>query len=741
MSRESKVQSKHLARLAKVYVRQSTLKQLTKNQESTRRQYQLTEKAHSLGWPEPRIQVIDDDLGMSGVDSENRIGFQRLVSEIGMGEVGIVLVTEVSRISRLNSDWHRVIELCAVFETLIADEDGLYDPRDPNDRLVLGLKGTLFSAELQILQARMRGGLLNKARRGALTVRLPVGYRRQHDGTVVLDPDEQVRATLNIVFDQFELLQNARAVQRYFLSHSLKMPRYVQYGPDAGRLFWIKPTYQMIQQVLTNPAYAGIFVFGRRGQHSQPGNPSQKIQHRKLLEEWEIVVPGIYPTYTSEARYYEIRRILRANMYNFEKKNPGAPREGRGLITGIITCGKCGRSMTISHGSDYHSYWCVRELMTHAAPCCQTFAVKHLDDAMRKIFFEVIRPATLETMLSALDTVEAERQTLDKQWQLKLERARYDVQLAQRQYDVVDPDNRLVARALETRWNECLATLQNQEREYAGVHSTSLAPLSESEKVAVRQLAEDLPAIWDAATTSFADRKRLLRTVIREVTVTVNVSDTQPKSAEIAIHWNGGAITTHTVVYPPTGWHMTTDAQLIQKMRELAQQMPDHQIALALNEANLKTRMGKPWTYRRVVMIRKQYAIPTACPIDPGISAIRADGFVSAAHAAQRLNVSDALIHYWVRQGVLVVDQRMAQSYLWVRLSDDDITRLNGVADYSHLPTVKEIANQFGWTRDFVWNLVRQGIYLPYRQALGRSWEWRLKCLDPQKIPASDPPM
>jgi DNA invertase Pin-like site-specific DNA recombinase len=729
MTREHVIHNKHLSRLAIVYVRQSTMKQVARNQESTRRLYQLSDKAQHLGWPQPRIQVIDDDLGMSGASSECRTGFQRLVSAIGMGEVGIILVTEVSRLSRLNSDWHRVIELCAVFETLIADEDGLYDPRDPNDRLVLGLKGTLFSAELQILHARMRGGLLNKARRGALAVRLPVGYRRLGDGTVALDPDEHVQATLNILFGQFDLLQNARAVQRYFLTHDLTMPRYVQYGPDAGRLFWIKPTYQMIQQVLTSPVYAGIFVYGRRVQQiqpgHQPGDPTHTVQHSRLIEEGDIVVPNTYPAYISETRYYWNREVLRANMYNFEEKHPGAPREGRGLLAGIITCGRCGRSMTVSYGSDYHVYQCRRELLTHAASCCQTFSMKHLDDAVRRVFYEVMQPARLETLLAAFDAVETERQALDKHWQLRLERARYDIYLAQRQYDAVDPDNRLVARQLERRWNDALIALQSLEHEYAVVQSAELAPLTELEKAAVRQLAEDLPMVWDSPTTTYADRKRLLRTAIQEATLTVK--DTKPRSAQLSLLWSGGVTTTHRIVCPPTGWHMVTDSRNVERIRELAQRWPDHQITDVLNGDGTRTRTGKMWTYQRVKSVRKLYRIPTACSIDPGAGPVRADGFVSAAFAAKRLCVSDALIHYWVKQGVLTADQRIAQSYLWVRLTDEDIARLDGWTDWGSLPTVNEVARQHGWTRNAVWDLVRQGVFVPHRQHLGLSWEWRLK--------------
>lgn len=368
MTRETLVQQTHLARLALIYVRQSTTKQVALNQESTRRQYQLTETAQRLGWPQPRIQVIDDDLGLSGASSTQRNGFQRLVAAISLGEVGLVLVTEVSRLSRLNSDWHRVIELCAVFETLIADEDGIYDPRDPNDRLVLGLKGTLFSAELHILRARMRGGLLNKARRGALALRLPVGFRRLGDGTVVQDPDDQVRTILQTLFNQFDRLKTGRAVQRYFAQHELQLPRYVQSGPERGRLYWTRPTYQAIQQILTNPAYAGIFVYGRRIQQMQPGEPPRLVLHRRLIDEWEIVVPNIYPGYITEAQYYANREILRANLFNFDKRRPGAPREGVGLLVGIIICGRCGRRMTANYGSDHQVYHCRREQITYDQP-------------------------------------------------------------------------------------------------------------------------------------------------------------------------------------------------------------------------------------------------------------------------------------------------------------------------------------------------------------------------------------
>lgn len=724
MTVSPKIQAHHLTRQAIAYVRQSTPKQVQHNQESTRRQYQLADLAHEWGWPQPLIKVIDDDLGLSGASSHQRAGFQRLVAAISLGEVGLVLVTEVSRLSRLNSDWHRVIELCAVFETLIADGDGLYDPRDPNDRLLLGLKGTLFAAELHILRARMRDNLLNKARRGELALRLPVGYRRLHDGSVVLEPDEQVCHTLHILFEQFTILQSARAVQRYFQQHQIKMPRLIQHGVDYGRITWLEPTYQMIQQVLTSPVYAGVFVYGRRKTRAMRGDPVQVQTHRLPVEEWGIVIPDIYPAYISYDQYLLNRQVLRANQYNFEKKGCGAPREGRGLLQGLLICGRCGRRMTPNYASKYQGYACRREQITYATHQCQSFPMTYLDQAVSDIFLAAVQPVQLETMLEALAVLEQERQRLDRHWQLRLEQARYQVHLAQRQYDAVDPDHRLVARALEKRWNDAMTDLNQLEQEYAHMRRGELAPLSEVEQQAVRQLAQDLPALWQAATTTATDRKRMLRLVIREVTLT-----TQPdtRSAEFVILWSGNVTTRHTVTCPPIGWHCVTDAKVLQRIHELAMTHPDHRVAELLNAEGIYTQTGKLWTYQRVRSIRKQHHIPTGCPLDPQESTPRGDGLISAMAAAQLLKVSPATVHLWANQGILISDQRVSASKLWVRVNDSDLTRLNGSLQCDYLPTITDIMKERQVTRDEVWALVRAGHYLPYRARNGRSWEWRLK--------------
>ena len=731
MSRETLIQPHHLARQAIVYVRQSTAKQLTQNQESTRRQYQLTETALQLGWSQSCIQIIDADLGLSGTSSTQRTGFQRLVATISLGEVGIILVTEVSRLSRLNSDWHRVIELCAVFETLIADEDGLYDPRDPNDRLLLGLKGTLFSAELHILRARMRGGLLNKARRGALALRLPVGYRRRVDGSVVQDPDQQVRTTIQTLFEQFALLKTGRAVLRYFCQHQLQMPRYIQTGSDAGRLFWVRPTYQMIQHVLTSPVYAGIFVYGRRVQQVQVGEQPRIITHRRLIEEWEIVVPDIYPAYISTAEYYANRELLHHNLYNFSKRQIGfqrqigAPREGAGLLVGMLICGRCGRRMSPNYSRDHRVYHCRQEQITYDVPQCQAFLQGYLDQALQDLFFEAVQPARLETIVRALDTIEHERQTLERQWQLKLERARYAVELAARQYDAVDPDNRLVARELEKRWNTALVEQERLEQAYATARRAELAPLTEDEQQAVRHLADDLVAVWSAPTTAVADRKRLLRLAIQEVTVTVRADAS--RIADVTVLWSGGVTTSHTVVCPPLGWHCVTDAALLTRIGELAQRMPDHQIAEVLNAESIQTQTGKPWTYQRVLSIRKLHRIATACPLEPSGGGQRGDGRIGVAEAARQLGISRSLLHTWIEQGVLACEQRTARSCRWVHLSEGDRARLDGQHDWSCFPSLREVMQAYGYSREQIWSMVQAGEYVAYRHVAGVRGKWHFQ--------------
>ena len=669
-----KLQPHHLRLRAMVYVRQSTPRQVIENQESTRRQYQLAERARQMGWASPQVQVIDDDLGMSGASSHQRTGFQRLVAAIGLGEVGIVLVTEVSRLSRRNSDWHRVIELCAVFRTLIADEDGVYDPQDPNDRLLLGVKGTLFAAELHILRARMRGNLLNKARRGELALRLPVGYRRLGDGTVVLDPEEQVRQTLARILERFSVLRNARAVQRELNAQRLQMPRLIQIGADAGKLAWVQPTYQMIQQVLTSPVYAGMFVYGRRKREMTPGDPPVMAERRRPVEEWDITVPGVYPAYLSYDQYLRNRQQLRDNMYNFAKKGRGAPRDGMALLQGLMLCGHCGRRMTVSHGHEHRRYECRRAQLDYAAAPCQAFPVRHLDEAMAAVFLEALRPAALQTTLEAFAVMERERRDVDRHWQLRIERARYEAERAQRQYDAVEPENRSVARSLEARWNAALEALEGLKSEYAVMRRTDLLPLDKADREHVQRLAANLPALWHAATTTMVDRKRLLRLVVTEVTLTTHPEQRQ---AGFKVLWCGGAVTLHTADCPPIGAHQRTEAQVLARLAALAGDQPDHRVAACLNTEGLAHPDRQGMELRAGPLDAEATWNPDRMPAEArsrGDQGRRPGIEQGGGRAAAESPLS--LLNLWVRHGVLEHDQRVRASKVWVRLTEQDFARL-----------------------------------------------------------------
>jgi DNA invertase Pin-like site-specific DNA recombinase len=719
-----KVEPRHMRLLAVVYVRQSTPQQLQNNQESTRRQYELAERARRMGWPDAAVRVIDDDLGMSGASSQDRAGFQRLVAAIGMGEVGIVLVTEVSRLSRLNSDWHRVIELCAVFGTLIADEDGVYDPRNPNDRLLLGGKGTLFAAELHILQARMRGALTSKAERGELAVALPVGYRRRPDGVVVQDPDDAVRLAIATVFERFAALGNARAVLRYFVGNGLMVPRLVQTGPDMGRIVWERPVYRMFHRMLANPAYAGTFVYGRCRRDTAAGDPPAATTRRLPLEDWSIVVRGVYPAYISHEIFLANRQKLRANRYNFAAKGRGAAREGTALLQGLVHCGRCDRQMGVSYGRQQPRYEC-RFAQTHRGePMCQSFIAGAIDDVVVRAVLDAVRPAGLEATLVALRELGRERGEADRQWRLRLERARYEARLAQRQYDAVDPDNRLVARELERRWEAALAEAEWLAEEYERLRRTELRPLDDLEVGEVRRLASDLPALWRADTTTPVDRKRLLRLVVASVAVTVGSGRS---GAEIQVLWSGGARTAHRAESPDMGRHLRTEAQALDAIRALTARMPDHQVAATLAASGLRTRQGKPWTTIRVASMRRQHGIPTACPADTGGRASRADGFIPARVAARRLGITLGAIRVWAHRGVLACDQSRAAAKLWIRLGEDDVRRVAGAADTRGMERVRSVVRRCGTSVDAVWERVRHGEFDAYRAPRGPGqWEWWL---------------
>jgi hypothetical protein len=473
------------------------------------------------------------------------------------------------------------------------------------------------------------------------------------------------------------------------------------------------------------------FVYGRRRREVVPGDPPALINRRVALTEWDILVPGVYPAYLTYDAYLANRRTLQDNLYNFALKGSGAPREGPALLAGLVVCGRCGRRMAVSYGSAHHCYHCRRAQADYGEPQCQSCPVGALDALVTSVFLEAVAPAGLEATLATLETLERDREAIDRQWLLRLERARYEVALAQRQYDAVDPDNRLVVRELERRWNAALSALETLESDYALMQRTDLLPLDAAERDEVRRIAADLPELWRAETTTAVDRKRLLRLAIAAVTV---MADRAAHRIDAVILWTGGATSTHTASLPPVGLHAVTDAAVISRIRELSKDRPDHAVAQALNAAGLRTQTGKEWTYARVQSMRKLYAIPTGCPIRTGSMEPRADGRCSGRAAARRLGVSASLVHLWVQHGIISCDQRCSRSKLWVRLTDTDIARLDGSADVSGLPTLTEVAEATGMEREAIWKRIRQGDYIAFRTSRGRGqWEWRL-----QEHPAAD---
>lgn len=538
-----KVREAHLRRDAFVYVRQSTPQQVLNNTESSDRQYALRGRAALLGWPGGGIQVIDDDLGRSGQNAAGRPGFQRLLAEIALDRVGIVLALEMSRLARSCKDWHHLLELCSIFGTLLADADGVYDPRDYNDRLLLGLKGAMSEAETHLLRGRMNDGLLNRARRGEVFSHAPIGYVRAGGG-LALDPDEQARDVVRQVFDGFERLGSAQAVLRDFVAREVKIPVRPIKGEDKGRLVWRRPNRVTLHGILTHPVYAGSYRWGHRAvdpRKKVPGKP-QSGRGKRKPEDCLVLLPGVCPAYITEERFRANQQRLRDNRSGPD--TPGAARHGPSLLGGLLACATCGCRLMVSHngGGRHLRYVCARGRVTYAGPECQSLAGHRLDTLVAEQVLEALRPAALELHLAAAADVEGRRRLEHEDWGRRLERARYEAARARRQYDQVEPENRLVARELERAWEAALAEQRRLEREYEGLCHARPRGLSDEERGAIRALAGDLPALWGAPTTTAADRQRVVRLLVGRVVVQVAGAT---ERVEVAIHWQGGCVTRH----------------------------------------------------------------------------------------------------------------------------------------------------------------------------------------------------
>jgi DNA invertase Pin-like site-specific DNA recombinase len=593
MPTDPKIRPDHLRRQAVVYVRQSTMQQVRGHRESTVRQYALADRAKVLGWPAAAVQTIDEDQGRSGARADHRDGFKKLLAEIGAGQVGVVLALEASRLARSSVDWHRLVEICVVTRTLLADEAAVYEPRDPNDRLLLGVKGTISEAELFTIRCRLHDGRWSKARRGELSKPLPVGYVQDEAGAVIKHPDRQVQARLAYIFDLFAELRVARRVVARLRREGLQIPALTWGGPGHGEVRWKAPTFGAIMRLLHNPAYAGAYVYGQKEYDSfdrSPATGKAKTTARPPAD-WPVCVPDAYPSYITWEQFLRNQQTLRDNW--FRAGTRGAPRRGQALLQGIVRCGRCGGRMSVFYYSTKEKrapgYGCVAGYVD-GGKTCQMMSSAPVDAAVAELFLAAVTPAQVDVALRALDEYEAERAEARRQRQMQIQRADYEVEIARRRYEASDPANRLVAAELEERWEQALRQRERLKREAEELERSAASPLGAAERRRVREMAADLGKVWHAATTGMEDRKELLRFLVHRVYLD-GVSEAG--RIRIEIEWHTGARTRVTVPRPAVGaWAPRTPEAAVERIRLLLPEYDYAAIAGMLNAEGYQTAKG-----------------------------------------------------------------------------------------------------------------------------------------------------
>lgn len=664
---EQKIHPRHLERLAVVYVRQSTVHQVHRHRESTQVQYSLVGLAERLQWPRERILVIDDDLGVSGASVEGRHGFQRLLSEVALEHVGLILGVEMSRLARSCKDWYQLLEMCALFGTLICDLDGLYDPSSYNDRLLLGLKGTMSEAELHILQQRMQQGALQKARRGELVTKVPTGYVRTN-GQVAFDPDEQVRTFVSTVFTLFERCGSLSAVLRYLVQQGLQMPIRLQDGPDKGTLHMRRPYQAAIRNILRHPMYTGAYVYGRTViKKKSNGRPRKHLRSNR--DEWTVLLRDRYPAYITWAQYERNLAQLEANRTS--SQSPGAVRSGSALVTGLIVCGRCGARMGTAYGGKQKvpRYVCLVARNAYGASACQHLAAREVDHEVARLAMQALAPAALEVSLRVAADLQQQLDQAQSLWQQRLERAQYEVDRARRQYEAVEPENRLVARTLEAAWEEKLRAQRALQEEQERFLQRQPRLLTTAEQEQIRGLAADLPALWQAPTTTDADRKAILRQLIDKVVVTV---EGETEWSEARIYWAGGH-ETYTRFRRPVACfeQLSTWPQIRQTILTLKEEgSTARTIADQLNSKGYRSASGKPFTQGgvRVCLYRYSLSKLQRHRIKEDVALAPDEWYVT--DLVRELGVCSETLYEWIRKGRLEARQVGGCQGLWIIRAD-----------------------------------------------------------------------
>jgi DNA invertase Pin-like site-specific DNA recombinase len=605
---DTKVTAAHLRRDAYLYVRQSTVRQVVENTESTQRQYALRQRAVALGWPPERVVVIDSDLGLSGASATDRAGFQQLVAEVGLGHAGIVLGLEVSRLARSSTDWHRLLEICALSDTLILDEDGVYDPAHFNDRLLLGLKGTMSEAELHVLRARLRGGLLNKAQRGELRCPLPVGLVHDPAGQVGLDPDQQVQESVRLLFHTFARTGSVSATIKHFRQQGLLFPTRMASGARKGELSWGPLAVGRAARALHNPWYAGAYVYGRSRWRQQPDG---RMRHELLpRSEWQVLIKDAHPGYISWEEYERNEQRLRENSKTLPwERTQSPPREGPALLQGRAVCGLCGSRMHVRYGSragqqQVPVYVCVGRGRDFCDPACQSIVGTGLDAAVGQLLVEAVTPMALELSLAVQQELDERLDEADRLRHHQVERAQYEADQARHRYMQVEPTNRLVADTLEADWNARLRALSEAQEDYERQRTADRLAVDEEARQRVLALATDFPAVWWDPNTPHRERKRMLGLLIEDVTLI------KQRQITAAVRFRGGATTTLTLPRPLTAQQLrVTHEDVRQQIDTLLDEYTDAQVAHVLNERGLRTGAGDAFDSDSVQWVRYSHKL------------------------------------------------------------------------------------------------------------------------------------
>ncbi|MBL4591013.1 MAG: recombinase family protein [Phycisphaerales bacterium] len=680
----SKIRAEHLQRKACVYVRQSTMKQVLENSESTDRQYGLADRARQLGWCTTAVEIIDEDLGKSGTTAAPRKGFTRLAQAVAHGEVGAIFAIEVSRLARSSQDWQRLLSLCTVARVLVVDEHTIYDPAEADDKLLLDLKGTMSEAELTWLRLRLRGAKLNKARRGELHLRPATGYV-WGGSKFEFDPDESVCAAIRTLLERFTLEPSARAVVRWARETNFLVPTR-QFRSDAVTdMVWRPLTMGRIQNMLHNPVYAGAYTYGKsttRKILTDDGDVASARHFSSDPESWAVFIRDAHEGFISWEQYERNLAKLQANARG--TAGPTAPREGAALLAGLTVCGRCGRRMGISyHGKSnrrQYYYICFGNKPA-AGPSCWSVSGRDIDNATETLFLQTMVPSELELSLAVEQVAATQAESLASQWRMRVERARRAVCLAERRYKAVDPEHRVVVRTLERQWDEALREVEDVERQYAKAKREHRVELNAQDRAQIRAIAHNLSDVWQSATTKQADRKAMLRLVIQAVTLLP--VDVPSRETLVRVQWHSGAASELGVSRPTRAERLETPPEVLDKIRELVSQgLPARQVAVALNEAGVKPKTASKWIAQGVRSTCTKHGIERP-PIDPEryvrrLPARHPDGRYSLTAAAQFLDVNTYLVKKAIQRGILQVDLEVYLPFgqhpvRWIRLDDDDV--------------------------------------------------------------------